>query len=83
MINEILREGKEKALSWRYLCDALNLRTRRELWAAIAAERAKGVVILPDNQGGYYLPTAEDQTELEAWRHRMKSMARSTEAAAR
>ena len=85
MVNELLRVGKSNAVSHEYLQTALGLKSRRELWKLIQIERAAGVLILPDNAGGYYLgetKTAAGRAEVEAWRKRMVAMAWSTEAVA-
>lgn len=58
MVKEILKIGKENALSPEYLAARLNLRTVRALQKQVERERKKGAVILSSSipPGGYYLP---------------------------
>lgn len=86
MVSELLKLGKNNAVTHEYLTAVLGLRSRRELWKQIQIERTAGALILPDNAGGYYLgemETAAGRAEVAAWRRRLGSMARSTEAVTR
>lgn len=58
MVQEILKTGKENALSPEYLTARLNLGTVRALQKQVEKERKKGAVILSSSvpPGGYYLP---------------------------
>ena len=58
MVKEILKTGKENALSPEYLAARLNLGTVRALQKQVEKERREGAVILSSTTppGGYYLP---------------------------
>lgn len=84
-VTDILQIGKENALSAEYLMQAFGI-DRRSLYKEVAKERKEGSLILTDGNGGYYIPdetTAAGQTEIEAFKHRMKAMGRSIAAAAK
>ena len=58
MVQEILKTGKENALSPEYLANILKLGTIRALQKQVEKERKEGAVILSSSvsPGGYYLP---------------------------
>lgn len=80
-ITDILRVGKENALPAEYLMDTFKI-SRRKLYAEIAKERREGALILPDNNGGYYIPDEDTEAaEIKKYYVRMASLAKSTFAA--
>lgn len=82
-ITDILRVGKDNALSAEYLMDVFKI-SRRKLYAEIAKERCEGALILPDNNGGYYIPDETTEcADIVAYHRRMESMAKNTFAAIR
>jgi len=58
LVMEVLRPGKENAISAQDLCTYLKFDNVRDLQREIARERKAGAVILSATQepGGYYLP---------------------------
>lgn len=63
MIQEILKIGKENALSLEYLANKLHLGTVRALQKQVEKERKQGAVILSSSvpPGGYYLPGSRQE----------------------
>lgn len=56
MIYELLRNGKQNAVSTEQLMLLTGVNDVRTLRNAVANERKKGALILSSNSGGYYLP---------------------------
>lgn len=80
-ITDILKVGKDNALSAEYLMNTLKI-SRRELYKEVARERREGALILPDYNGGYYIPDEDAEgAEIAAYSRRMASLAKSTFAA--
>lgn len=65
MVQEILKTGKENALSPEYLANILKLGTIRALQRQVEKERREGAVILSSSvpPGGYYLPGSRREVE--------------------
>lgn len=62
MITEILNHGAENAISTESIMMKQNL-NKRDVVAAVSAERAAGFPILSSSHGGYYLPDDEDPSK--------------------
>ena len=56
MIEELLKPGKENAISTEALLAMIGATNARELRLIVARERKAGAVILFSCSGGYYLP---------------------------
>lgn len=65
MVEEILKTGKENALSPEYLVSRLNLGTIRALQKQMEKERRDGAVILSSSSspGGYFLPGSRHEVQ--------------------
>lgn len=84
-IERLLLPGKENAISTRQLQKLTGINSVRNLRAAVAAEREKGIVILSSKNGGYYLPSAGEKgrKEISAFVATMTARAISTLQAVR
>lgn len=63
LVMDVLRTGKENAISAQELCAYLGLNSVRELQHIICRERKAGAVILSTCQegGGYFLPSNDQE----------------------
>ena len=76
MIKEILGSGKENIKTTKQLMSELKINNSRELIAIVNQERKDGAVILSTcgNNGGYYLPSEDDETKIEELKEFIKTM---------
>lgn len=85
MVNELLKRGKENAITTEELIRACNFSCRRELTKQIMRERAAGALICSTTagQGGYYLPQSrEEVTEfINSMSNRAKNTFKAVKAA--
>ncbi len=63
MIYELLKEGRENALSPQYLQVVTGLQNEREVRRQVEAERLKGNIIISNigGSGGYYRPATTEE----------------------
>lgn len=76
MIAEILRHGRENALSRREIMEMLDISTDRKFYSILADERKQGAVIL--SGCGYYKPSEDEEQargELETFTRQHRKMA--------
>ena len=77
LVMDVLRAGKENAISAQELCEYLGLNSVRELQHIICRERKAGAVILSTCQegGGYFLPgnDREDRQFIRTLENRAKN----------
>lgn len=59
-IYQLLKTGKDNAVSRDYLLQATGIHSQRGLYETVACERREGHAILSNHKGGYYL--ADTQT---------------------
>lgn len=79
-VEKLLRPGHENAISTRVLVDLVGCGSARQLQTIIAAERARGALILSSAAGGYYLPSdgPEGREELRRFIDTLRARAVST-----
>ena len=78
LIPDLLLEGQENAIPLRQL-KAMTGRRGRDLRKQIERERRRGIPILSDNVGGYFLPANEGEREqfVKSMRHRAGEILKS------
>lgn len=76
LIESLLPEGKENAISSDLLVQMLHLRSKRELQLLIAKERMDGALILSSSTGGYF--TSKDPDEVAEFIRTLESRAKHT-----
>lgn len=83
-VTDLLDTGKENAIPYEVLMKRLGINTRRGLYKAIAQARKRGAVILPDGNGGYYLPDVNNEmSEIRAFNKRIHRLGVNTLSAAK
>lgn len=77
MIAELLRKGKENAVTTKHLMAVCHFSSKSELQRQIAKERADGALICSTTvgSGGYYLP--KDRDEIQKFINSMNSRAKN------
>lgn len=80
-IADLLLQGQENAIPLRQL-KAMTGRRGRDLRKQIERERRRGIPILSDNVGGYFLPANEGEREqfVKSMRHRAGEILKSAAA---
>ena len=63
MVSEVLKRGKDNAISTSELMNILGFKTKRDLTLQIAKERDAGRLILSSTQGGYYMPQNKQEVK--------------------
>ena len=78
MVSELLKKGKENAMTTKELMEIFHLSSKRELTTQVARERAAGVIICSktSGKGGYYLP--KDREEIVEFIDSMGNRAKNT-----
>lgn len=81
LIADLLLQGQENAIPLRHLKTTTGM-TGRAIRKQIEGERRRGIPVLSDNVGGYFLPANEEEREqfVKSMRHRANEILKSAAA---